>query len=477
MNRRRPRSSGIASIPWLGAGVSFVLGITGWASETPPDEASAVFGTTELSVHLGSTDEMAGPAGVPRELHGHIDAGPVLGEGTASVERGELKPSALTGQFLPSQIDYSRVEPGRRAGLKRQERTAPRLGGRPAADEELDLLIEESRSEERATRAELAEASGQVLPSRPEDRQAKSSGEAVPDVEVRVGDHGEFERVVFEWPEAIEYEVVQRGERVTFGFGRAGRIDLSPLHDGSSLRLVRASAAGGGITDEVALQVVPGATIRTFALEDGRVVAIDVHAEAPPRTASPAAPEPEQNSVEALRDALEQRDKVIDDLLVRMEQLERRLALSSPELDAVVAGGAGAAGGGRGVPSAPAGGQAAQPTPEPSQASGQESSSQGQGANDQAAPGEFDVAEEDVDRALERTLVQTGALLLPPGQAEVEPYFSYTRQEDDVPALFFDAGTLGVSDREVRRNEFVTGQALRVGLPFDSQVEFDLPYR
>ena len=34
-----------------------------------------------------------------------------------------------------------------------------------------------------------------------------------------------------------------------------------------------------------------------------------------------------------------------------------------------------------------------------------------------------------------------------------------------------------MGDQEVRRNEFVTGQTLRVGLPFDSQVEFDLPYR
>jgi len=46
-----------------------------------------------------------------------------------------------------------------------------------------------------------------------------------------------------------------------------------------------------------------------------------------------------------------------------------------------------------------------------------------------------------------------------------------------VPVLFVEQGIPGVTNREVRRNEFVTGQTLRVGLPFDSQVELDLPYR
>jgi hypothetical protein len=68
-------------------------------------------------------------------------------------------------------------------------------------------------------------------------------------------------------------------------------------------------------------------------------------------------------------------------------------------------------------------------------------------------------------------------LLLPFGQAEIEPFFSYSREEGDVPVLFADAGRIGTGNQEVRRNEFVTGLTLRVGLPFDSQVELDLPYR
>jgi hypothetical protein len=87
------------------------------------------------------------------------------------------------------------------------------------------------------------------------------------------------------------------------------------------------------------------------------------------------------------------------------------------------------------------------------------------------------VVEEEIDRALERTLVQTGVLLLPFGQAEIEPFFSYTREEGDAPVLFADAGRIGTGDQRVRRNEFVSGQTLRVGLPFDSQLELSLPYR
>jgi hypothetical protein len=214
-----------------------------------------------------------------------------------------------------------------------------------------------------------------------------------------------------------------------------------------------------------------------------------VYAGAVARSAPSPAPEPDaepaQDAIQALRQALEQRDAVIDDLLVRMEQLERKLALSSGDLDTVVAGGGGAAGAVGGAPSAgpaappPA---AAEAEPEPSASSGQQApaASQNQGgnrANEQAAPGEFDVSEEDIDRALERTLVQTGVLLLPFGQAEIEPYFNYTREENNVPVLFADGGRIGTGNQEVRRNEFVTGQTLRVGLPFDSQVELDLPYR
>jgi hypothetical protein len=498
MQRRHRRPSGIASgIPWLGVGVSLVLGITGWASETPPDEASALFGTTELSVHLASTGAMAGPAGLPSELFEDAAPGSALAERTAPAVSGELTPGTPapeTGGGLISvrgnQTSVHGKEPSSGADLKRQEEAPAHLRDAPAAhgaDDQLELLIAESRSVEPPAQSELAEAGGPGRPSRVEDGQPKPSGGAVPKVAVRVGDHGEYERVVFEWPEEIDFEVVQRAEQVTVEFSRPGRIDLSPLRSGLGQRIVEAWA-GGDVTDRVVLRVAPDASIRTFSPDGERTVAIDVYAGAVARSAPSPAPEPdtEQDAIQALRQALEQRDAVIDDLLVRMEQLERKLALSGGDLDTVVAGGGGAAGAVGGAPSArpaappPAGAEA---QPEPSASSGRQApaASEGQGgesANKQAAPGEFDVAEEDIDRALERTLVQTGVLLLPFGQAEIEPYFNYTREENNnVPVLFADGGRIGTGQQEVRRNEFVTGQSLRVGLPFDSQVELDLPYR
>ncbi|EAR21780.1 hypothetical protein [Nitrococcus mobilis] len=55
-------------------------------------------------------------------------------------------------------------------------------------------------------------------------------------------------------------------------------------------------------------------------------------------------------------------------------------------------------------------------------------------AHNQAHPtasGQFQVDEEAAERALERTLVVQGALLLPFGLAEIQPSFSYTRSELD----------------------------------------------
>jgi hypothetical protein len=130
-----------------------------------------------------------------------------------------------------------------------------------------------------------------------------------------------------------------------------------------------------------------------------------------------------------------------------MEQLERKLTLSSGDLDTVVAGRAGGSDAVAGAPSA----RAEAPHATTAQAAPEA------GTDDPAAPGEFDVAEEDIDRALERTLVQSGALLLPLGQAEIEPSFSYTRREGSVPVLFTENGATFVAEQDIRRNEFESG--------------------
>lgn len=93
------------------------------------------------------------------------------------------------------------------------------------------------------------------------------------------------------------------------------------------------------------------------------------------------------------------------------------------------------------------------------------------------APGQFEVDEEAAERALERTLVVQGALLLPFGQAEFQPSFSYARNELDDLNLFIPQGVPILVEQDVRRNALTGDLFFRFGLPFDSQVEFGIPYR
>ena len=81
------------------------------------------------------------------------------------------------------------------------------------------------------------------------------------------------------------------------------------------------------------------------------------------------------------------------------------------------------------------------------------------------APGEFEVSPEAAERALERTLVATGNLLVPAGFAEIEPLFSYTRREVSSQVLF-----------NVNRNELFPALDARLGLPWESQIEAALPW-
>lgn len=81
------------------------------------------------------------------------------------------------------------------------------------------------------------------------------------------------------------------------------------------------------------------------------------------------------------------------------------------------------------------------------------------------APGQFKVDAQAAERALERTLTASGALLVPYGSAEVEPAFSYVRREIPNLVLFTN-----------NRNEFTGSFGLRVGLPWESQLSLGIPY-
>jgi hypothetical protein len=81
------------------------------------------------------------------------------------------------------------------------------------------------------------------------------------------------------------------------------------------------------------------------------------------------------------------------------------------------------------------------------------------------APGQFEVNPEAAERALERTLVATGNLLVPTGFAEIEPLISYVRREFPTLVLF-----------NTNRNEITPILDGRVGLPWESQIEIALPW-
>ncbi len=94
-----------------------------------------------------------------------------------------------------------------------------------------------------------------------------------------------------------------------------------------------------------------------------------------------------------------------------------------------------------------------------------------------AAPGQFEVDEESAQRALERTLVQSGALLLQSGQIDLETSLSLARNQQSVPAFInTDTGLLAASE-EHRDSTLGAAFHLRIGLPFESQLELGLPYK
>lgn len=136
----------------------------------------------------------------------------------------------------------------------------------------------------------------------------------------------------------------------------------------------------------------------------------------------------------ALQAALAERDAVIIDLLNRVQSLERRLAAQDSE-QAMPAG--------AGAPMVEGG------------------------------SGEI-IDELAAERALERGLVQQGARLLRAGQAQLVPTTSYARLERRAPAL--PAG--GLPGETARETDIVdAGLQGRLGLPFNAQLEVNLPYR
>jgi hypothetical protein len=182
---------------------------------------------------------------------------------------------------------------------------------------------------------------------------------------------------------------------------------------------------------------------------------------------------PAKPTVEQLQKEIRQRDALIRSLVRRVENLERQMATGDSASASPFAAMKKPAA--RARVAAPAAAQTevaalepeepAPTTPATKPAATRARATQQAARTDPPAPGQFEVSEETAERALERTLVATGNLLVPSGFAEAEPFFGYTRRE--TPALV---------QFNLNRNEFNWGLDMRFGLPFESQFEIVAPY-
>lgn len=93
-----------------------------------------------------------------------------------------------------------------------------------------------------------------------------------------------------------------------------------------------------------------------------------------------------------------------------------------------------------------------------------------------SAPGTFEVDEDAAQRALERTLTQSGALLLPSGTLELTPSFTYQRSEQAVATLAATSSGTVLANQQNRTNQITGFLDLRTGLPYNTQLEMSLPY-
>ncbi len=84
--------------------------------------------------------------------------------------------------------------------------------------------------------------------------------------------------------------------------------------------------------------------------------------------------------------------------------------------------------------------------------------------------------EEESQRALERTLVISGALLVPYGQAEFQPEFNYLRYSGQGSTLVQQGSGLAIASQGYHSDTYLGSAYLRIGLPWESQLEAYVPY-
>ena len=79
-------------------------------------------------------------------------------------------------------------------------------------------------------------------------------------------------------------------------------------------------------------------------------------------------------------------------------------------------------------------------------------------------------------RALERTLVRTGALVLPKGAFEFEPRLQYSYRGSEGLRIVSVGGVAQIAQQDISRNQLEASIGLRAGLPWSMQAAVRVPY-
>lgn len=109
-------------------------------------------------------------------------------------------------------------------------------------------------------------------------------------VRVRVGEHGGFDRIVFDWSSKVTYRVESKVGVATVIFGQIGEFDLSGYRKNPPpfFKSIKSRSEGDGVA--VDLEIPEGTELRHF--QYGNSVVIDVLAPGTPKDAPAAGAEP-----------------------------------------------------------------------------------------------------------------------------------------------------------------------------------------
>ena len=314
---------------------------------------------------------------------------------------------------------------------------------------------------------------------------ASSPDEAAPLAKVAFAKESGVETITLDLVEAVGHVAQRDGDELIIWFDQPRHFDLGALSEQPVSHVKKIRTPGEGASRWLVIDLMPGSDVQSELVSDHRLVitfegdqpkpkkvaaekqrpkkvaATDLQRKAPRGGVQPApvlkkdvGVQKKKNPV-ALNDASGKGRAAADVSRVARSEPRALVPMARPKLP---------------TPRAPSAKTASNP---PHQTARKTSQPAIQKAS---LPGQFEVDEMALDRALERTLTREGAVLMPFGMVELEPSLSYVRREFDTPALINIFGFPAFGEANIERNDYIASLALRIGLPFESQLEVDAPF-